>query len=351
MTKNPLILLILITSLHFYIDPVYSENVSVDTVHSSGTVKFILDGDVLYKTDSEGRTKLYDKVGAISGDDGAFYYIRSSGDKWIAGIFKNGSEAAVEFDLPGKYGKLYKFAGWNKVFYYSAEPVSETDENSMVTNPANKPVFIRYNPDQPTFQSVEGVTDFALVDGKSVVLKDNILDYNGLLIPLLLSGKLKITGLIDSRIAVISGEDGTEIVDLIAEKSIYQYREKSVPESPSDHNIILEFGDKITGTGIPTDADNSIYYEILIDGVEETRTETGRGDLSKIFHSKLLPGRYHIIKPERWELDKVKGRYARMNNVYQPSELKVYIPDNRIIKIRIEFNGTGYIINQSVLFK
>lgn len=340
----------------------YSETQIDSRDRSAFALSFDLCGDVLYKLDSGGRTKLYDKVAAISIDKGTIYYIRSSGEKWIVGFFKDSSALNSEFDLPESYDKLYSFAGSNNIFYYLVQPVKDNSmEENTVEKSGNSRVFIRFNPYQMNFQKIAGVSDFILVDGKSVVLQNNSLYYNGTLIPLLLTGKLKISRVIDSRIAVISDETGTELIDLVAEKSIYQYKENLVPVLPAEHNLILEFADTITqsevtsneisSSGISLNTGNSIYYEILIDGAGENRTEIGMRELIKTFNTNLTTGRYHIIKPERWELDKTKGRYTRMNNIYQPAEMKIFIPENRILKIKIEFNGTGYMINQSVLFK
>jgi len=350
MAKKIFILFILVITVCLNKQFLYSEDNSAFNQPSPSALNFTIRGDVLYRLDPESCIKLYDKVAAIYSDKGTLYYIRSSGDKWIAGFFKENSKVSMEFDLPEKYEKLYKFAGSNNIFYFLVQPVNDNGENTG-KKPVKVPVFIRFNPDQMNFQKLDGVLDFILLDGKSVILKDKLLDYNGSLIPLLLHGKLKISEIIDSRIAIVSDGEETEIVDIIAEKSIYQYKNNSVPEYPGEYNLVLEFGDNITRSDIPSDMGKSLYYEILVDGAEENRTETGLGALSKIFHTKLAPGRYHIIKAERWELDKSMGRYVRMNNVYQPAELKIYIPENRILKIKIEFNGTSYKINQSVIFK
>lgn len=357
MAKKMFSPVILFITFYLGLSTAYSDN-QIDFQNCSVVASsYDLCGDVLYKSDSGGRTELYDKVAAISIDKGTTYYIRSSGEKWIVGFFRENSEVSSEFDLPGKYEKLYRFAGSNNIFYYLVQPV----KNNAEEKPENNPVFIRFNPDQMSFQNIVGVSDFILVDGKSVVLRNNSLYYNGTLIQVLLPGKLKILNVIDSRIALISDTTGTELVDLLAEKSIYQYKENSVPAYPAEYNLILELGDiaaqnetnssEISSSGISLNTGSSIYYEILIDGEGENRTEIGMRELIKTFNANLVPGRYHIIKPERWELDKTKGRYTRMNNVYQPAELKIFIPENRILKIKIEFNGTDYSISQSVLFK
>lgn len=331
----------------FCIGPVYSEDKCDDTACTITALNFELSGNILYRLGADGKTKLYDDVAAISMDAETLYYMRRVGDRWIAGIFKGAAEESEEFDLPGKYEKLHKFAGFNNVFYFLALPVIDNiDEQSV-----NNPLYIRFNPDQLVYQSIEGVSDFVLLDGKSVILKNSSINYNGNEIPLQIQGEMRIAELIDSRIALISGKGGTEIVDLPAGRSIYQYEKNSVPEIPGEHNVVIEFTDRIVEADNDSEPGESIYYQVLVDGAEESRTVTGSGEVVKIFHLKLDPGRYHIIKPERWELDRIKGRYARMNNIYQPAELKIYIPENRIIKIRVEYNGKDYIIDQSVLYK
>lgn len=349
MVKKIFILFALFITFNPELNSAYAENNSVSGNQSSVSPGFNLAGDVLYRTAPAGGIKLFDKVLAavFDRDKGTLYYIRSSEDRWIAGLLKESSNEAIEFKIPWKYEKLYKFSVSNDIFYYLADPFKENTDEKYAAGP----VYVRFNPDKSASQSIEGVTDFFLLNGKSVLLRNNLLDYNGLQIPLTLTGNLKISDIIDSRIAFISGDEGGEVVDLTAEKSIYQYKGDSVPEYSEEYNIILEFEDKFVKNETPTGIENSVYYEIRIDGVEENRTGAGRGELVKVFQSILSPGDYHIIKAERWELDQVKGRYTRMNNVYQPSELKIFIPENRIIKIKIEFNGTGYRINQSVLFE
>lgn len=349
MTKKIVTLFVLLIIVSLYGGPAESDDLCSNTACLIPGLKYELDGDILYRLDNDSKTRMYEKVAAISKDNDALYYIRSVNDRWVAGILKLGAEESREFDIPGKYEKLYKFSGFNNVFYFLALPVKENSGE-----PADADLmYIRFNPDQMNHQIIEGVSDFILLNGVSVILKNSILNYNGIEVPLLLTGKLRIAELIDSRIAFVSGDSGTEIVDLPAGRSIYQYEKNSVPEIPDEYNVVIEFADRIIKSENNNDPESgeSIYYQMLINGVEDSRTVTGSGELVKIFHSKLIPGRYHIIKPERWELDRVKGRYARMNNINQPAGLRIYIPENRIIKIRVEYDGTDYKIDQSVLYR
>lgn len=347
MIKKLITLFILLIIVSLNVATAYAGDICNNNVCSVADLNYDLEGDVLYRVEPEGKVRLYDKIAAISMDFDTLYYIRSINNRWVAGYFKVGLAESREFDIPGTYEKLYRFAGFNNIFYFLAIPVKRDIDGQSDENP----LYVRFNPDRMESQSIKGVSDFLLIKGKSVILRKNILDYNGSEIPLSIAGSFRIVQLIDSRIALISGDEGTEIVDLLAGKSIYQYKDSFVPEIPGEYNVIIEFVDKIAETFADSESGGSIYYQILVDGVEENRTVTGNGELLKIFHSKLAPGRYHIIKPERWELDKIKGRYARMNNINQPDDLKIYIPENRIIKIRVEFDGIKYRIDQSVLYK
>jgi len=91
-----------------------------------------------------------------------------------------------------------------------------------------------------------------------------------------------------------------------------------------------------------TSGDRIIFYKIFIDGVEAGRTATGISPVSKVFTADIDSGKYHVITPERWELDRKKEEYVRMNNVYQPKPVKLYIPENRIVKILFFFDGKEY---------
>jgi hypothetical protein len=330
-----------------YINPALPENIYKTNDLSCNNENFVLTEDVLYKINSCNNVKLFNKVAAIFNDKNTLYYVRNSEDKWIAGFLNVNSGTGKEFEISGRYEKLYKFIGFNEVFYFLVHPVKENGSESSATDR----VLIRFNPDNNSYQKIDGIVDFILLNGKPLLLKKGILDYNGSIIPLLLTGNMKISFVKDSRIVFISDENGTEVADLLSGKSFYQYRENSIPEYSDDCNLIIEFTDRVSKNQTSPSDENTVYYEVLVDGVDENRTETGRGDICKTFHSKLDTGKYHIIKPERWELDKTKGRYVRVNNILQPGELKILIPDKRIIKIKIEFDGSGYIVNQAVLFK
>jgi hypothetical protein len=346
MVKNFLILFSLFCASFAYEIKAYSENFYKVEGSQSDNTGFFLSGDSLYKISISGRTKLFNKVAAVFNEKNTCYYLKVSENKCYAGFLTADSGTGAEFELPARYEKPDRFIVYNKVFYILARPFN----NNAVIKSDVKKVLIRFNPDSNTLQKIDDVMDFILLDGKPLLLKKGSLDYNGTDIPLLLTGNMMISCIKDSRIVFISNGEGSEVIDLLSGKSIYQYKDNQYPEISESYNLVLEFTDKSVKNINPADSGNSVYYEVRVDGTDENRTETGTGEISKIFYTSLEPGKFHIIKPERWELDKIKGRYIRMNNVYQPGELKIFIPEKRIIKIKFEFDGSVYNINQAVLF-
>jgi hypothetical protein len=310
-------------------------------------VNFQLNDGVLSRYDLSKKSVLYDNVAAIHRNAGTLYYIRSSGEKWIVGFLKEDSDSSVEFNITGNYKAINKLYAEDNIFYFLAQQTNVPLKNNRYDIGR---VFVRYNPDQNSLDSIDEVVDFHIIDGKPLILKADSLNYNGLIIPIMLRGNMGISEIIASKIVIIKGDIDIEIVDLIAGKSVYQFTRDSSADYNDKFNLVLEFEDKNIKANSKTE-EQIIYYEIIIDGVESSRTETGRGDLPKHFHQKLTAGKYHIVKTERWELDREKGRYVRMNNIYQPDEVKIFIPENRIIKLRIEFDGKTYSINQSVVYR
>ncbi|MCL2154661.1 MAG: hypothetical protein FWH53_03250 [Leptospirales bacterium] len=310
-------------------------------------INFQLDNGVLSRYDSCEKIVLYDSVAAIHRSGDTLYYIRNSGESWLVGFLKGDSHRGIEFNVAGNYKAINKFYCEDNIFYFLAQQTNELPKNNRYDLGR---IFVRFNSDKNNFNTTEGVVDFHIIEGKPLILRYDSLNYNDSDIPIMLRGRMEISGVFDSRIVIIKGMADIEIVDLIAGKSIYQFNKNSIADYNDKYNLILEFEDSNLKASQKTE-DQSIYYEIIIDGVEDSRTETGSGDLSKLFYKKLSSGENHTVKAVRWELDREKGRYVRMNNIYQPDEVKIFIPDNRIIKLRIEFDGKTYSINQSVEYK
>jgi hypothetical protein len=94
-----------------------------------------------------------------------------------------------------------------------------------------------------------------------------------------------------------------------------------------------------------------VFYKVSIDGNESGRTDSGPARLSREFRIKVEANKYHLIKLERWVLNSAKGRYDRENNIRQPKIEEIFIPMNRIVKLKLKFDGKYYNIETSPVYK
>jgi hypothetical protein len=212
--------------------------------------------------------------------------------------------------------------------------------------------LVRININEMSVSRVEGLLDARLCDSGPAVLMAHRgrlrIDYNGLEIPLGLSGDGRIARVLDGRILFVEAGDDMEIVDAQAGKSIYRYSSQREYLLPDDYNLVIRAIDQ---TGPGADDSDIIFYKVLANGVESGRTDTGPSQVHREFKSRHESNQYLIIRLERWKLDKAKGRYERVNNVQQPKPFRIFLPENRVIGIDVTFDGKKYEVRQSALLK
>ncbi len=201
--------------------------------------------------------------------------------------------------------------------------------------------------------SRKGVFDAFPVHGSLVLAgaeNGNVyFECNGSRIPLTIAGAPRITSVTDDRIVFISNGSQTEVIDAPVPRSLYMYpADGSVSTDAHPENVrITARDDAAPGTKI--DDGKMVFFMIYADGVEAGRTPTGPASLSLNFSLRLEPGAYHIIRLERWELDRVKQRYERANNVNQPDPVSLYVPLNRVVTVDCRYDGRIYSINAGSL--
>jgi hypothetical protein len=85
------------------------------------------------------------------------------------------------------------------------------------------------------------------------------------------------------------------------------------------------------------DQDRRSYYRIFLDKVEAGRTTTGLESQEKIYRGSLESNR-HLLRVEKWVLDKRKSRYIKLNNISQPKPNFLYfnIPSKGIVIIKMK---------------
>ncbi len=312
--------------------------------------RYMLENGRIYRVESVLKEVPVDGgVLGINAQNETVYYIRSGDAGWIAGFYKFPDGEKSEYPLGTGYTGLLKLICSEKKFYFISDYNSSAKE--VITGQETvktERVLVRFDSDTGERRIISDVEDFILAGNVPVLLGDSGLDVNGVKIPLTVTGNRYIDRVLDGRFVFVSNGSENEIIDILSGRNFYMYREGKVLPASVEYNLILEFIDSTELNKSPADSDNMIYYDVILNGVESGRTETAPPVLAKTSTLKAEAGKYCLIRAERWELDKVKGRYIRANNIYQPEELKIFVPENRIIKIRFDFNGEKYFIEQHV---
>jgi hypothetical protein len=190
-------------------------------------------------------------------------------------------------------------------------------------------------------QQKEAITDFVLLDGGLAVLtNDNYLEYSNGKLPLYFLSRPYFKRAIDSRIVLVADTDATEVIDVVAQKPVYRYANNVQYVSSEDHTVEIALYD------MPSEEKaGRVFYKIMCDGVDYTRTEPGLSINSTAIDLNLTACQYHEIIIERWRLDETENKYIRDNNIRQPKPLTIYVYPGRVIVFTMIFNGTEYQVN------
>jgi len=201
--------------------------------------------------------------------------------------------------------------------------------------------------------SRKGVMDFLCADGKMYLLENRqraiVLAAGVEAADVSLTGNVSFAGSSGGRIAVVANPAGDcEIFDIALMKSVYLFsRDKKYPV-PETHNLVVEAVDEyVLGKG----AESFVFYKVFIDGAEAGRTNTGLASLPVVFRAMVEPGESHMLRLERWQLDRGREKYVRVNNIRQPEPMRFSLYANRIMKIKFLFDGRNYSTEKGAVFK
>ncbi len=284
-------------------------------------------------------------VRRIYSSRGILYYLRKErieSTQWHIGYrnLADGTSFESEVNLTAADRHIRRFFGSGSIAYV----VAESDEKKNIL----------FRVDLNTMETVTtDVCDATLVDHTLYRIQKKTeaglvsfyLDASGRTIPLTLEREPGFTGVVDNRILFISDETETEIIDIHAFRNLYRYSRRVAYARPVEYNLVLETFDEVIDRG----ERESIFYKVSINGREAGRTETGIPPVIKSFRIMLDPNSYQIVELERWELDSSRKRYCRANNIYQPSPLRLFIPENRILKVVITFDGKSYSFQKGLI--
>jgi hypothetical protein len=297
------------------------------------------DGYIVRNYSSSEKLDIPGYVTAFHQQGKSLYFITATEGFYHAGCMMSAGNSIFNTGIEAYEGSNVKLQVCSGVFFFSVS--SLTDESATL---------YRFSPDLNAIQSISNIKDFSIISGNLLVLREGLLNYNGIEIPVMLQ-KASIGRVIDNRIVHITNGADVEICDIAAAKSIYQYRDGIVYDSGDNFNVIFEFYDPPRNSTNSGKDEKMVYYNVTVNGHDIGRTETGPAAVVKQLKAKVKAGSYNIIAAERWELDKSRGRYVRVNNINQPDEIRIFVPFNRVVKINYNCKGTVYTITQNVFAK
>ncbi len=273
----------------------------------------------------------------------SIYYLTGDESRGEEGESHVEESCRLGYSGPGNEGEERSFSMEIKLLMGKRASVKifAEGENVYIFNGAG--ILYHVNLNSMAVSRKEGVIDAVLADRTLVLLEKESgnLNINGKILPLIITGEIRIRRVTDNRLVFITNCDETEIVDTERGESIYQYSSQGSYAVPGDHNLVISVREEIPGSEMPG-AHSMVFYKIYIDGIETGRTETGESGSGKYLRTSAAPGRYHVVRLERWELNLKRDRYKRANNLYQPKKIGIYIPQKRIIELEVNYNGTGY---------
>ena len=301
------------------------QNGAISLLSGAGVSEISLNGDVT----------------AIFTADGGVYYVRHDDRGYTAGFYTTAPSGSFEFQVLHQSCTVERFMVSEKILYILFKRPGELPDSKSGE-------LVRLNPYTGGIDTVKPVADFGLAGGTVFIIRGREICYNGNSIPLVLEGDLSVKAVVDERLVLVGSGDETEVCDLRAGRNIYQYSATEEFPVNDEYNLVIEFMDAGGQDLSEGPGDDMVYYNIIVNGYEDVRTEIAPGRIVKTSYLQLDPGRHYLIRMERWELDRARGRYVRANNIMQPGELKVFVPENRGLKILVQYEPSGYNIKQGV---
>ncbi len=298
---------------------------------------------IIYEGGSANEVPVEGEILHVSTGDGGVYYLVGPGEdhEGLRAGFAGGDPVEKRFEksLPEPFagGTVRKFHAGAMVATILVMPLSEDKAGSLYRVDLNE---VRVLGD-----AVPDVADF-LIDGDDTILlvrKEEGLSVSmgerSVTLSLESVGRCFISAFLDRRVAVVTDGEAAEMIDVLAGKSLYQYHPGRDFLPPGEYNFEITVFDDVETESIVRDM---LFYKVFINGVESGRTDTGPAGLERSFRTLLEADGEYLITLERWVLNQARGRYERANNVLQPKTQRVSMPLNRIIGMRVRFDGNVY---------
>ena len=198
-------------------------------------------------------------------------------------------------------------------------------------------------------ETIDSIIDIARYQDDIVLLERRFssvyVNFQNNRIPTTIRENVSFKQILDDGIAIVTNNEYNEIIDFIRSKNIYSYHETAGPVIPEEYNLIIEIINDIPNLARGRE-DDMIYYRVYLNGNEVGRTDTGMPGVKFEYTLSCDPDSYHIIKIERWKLDRSDNTYKRENNIVQPDQIRLYVPINRLMKIAMNYDGRNYAVRK-----
>lgn len=280
-------------------------------------------------------------VSALSG--GTFYCLMKEGGRAKLGSFSCESGMWRERSLPGRVNEFSvgKLAVAGNTLYLLGERASDSVGG-----------MLKVSLDTGDLESISGVADIAVLNDVPVMLQivrgRPEISSSGMTIPLSLQKNCRFRQIVSERLLIAADDVDSEVVDLVSGKSVYIFSSSKVFLEPDGYNL------QVSAADVPADGSVSgemVFYKVYIDGIYAGRTETAPASLNASYRHKIAVDDQHLVKMERWELDRKGTQYRRANNIRQPDEVKIVVPSKRIMALHMVFDGETYSVTQAPLYK
>ena len=325
-------------ALVFQVIPALPQNNTTQPV--SCDFYILQEGAVLHVTSSGViPVNLKPDVRAIFKTDKGLYYIRYDDSGYAAGFYSADGPVNYEYQVLHRGDRVERFAVYENVFYILMVKPGIPDRGGEL---------LRFNPDQGKVDTIGAVWDFGIAGGQVFIIRGSEIVYNNAVIPLMLEGVLSVKAVMDERLVLVTNGEETEVCDIVSGRNLYQYGADTDFQGGDGFNLVMEFVDSESAAGSADSEGAMTYYNIFINGNEDSRTETAPARVRKTSFIRLESGKVYLVRAERWELDRTKGKYVRLNNISQPGEMRIFIPENRGVSIEVEFDGREYRVKHGI---
>ena len=326
--KKILFLLTLLMLLFFYISA-FSQDIDADVIENK---KIQIEGEIVY---------------SIETDDKIYYILKqlpeskNKEEKHFIRIVSLSSHGVIQIAIPFNFelSKMRKLLFTSEYCFLFMESNRKSDTE----------ILYKIDLNTKEHNIINSVIDITLYQDDVVLLERRTssinVNYRDIRTPTTIKENIKFEQILKHGLVIVSNNEYSEIIDFIRSKNVYSYSDNVRPVVPDKYNLIIEIVDDVLDLAKGKEHD-MIYYKIFLNGKEVGRTNTGIAGLKLEYTLLCEPNNHHIIKMERWRLDKVSGAYKRENNIMQPDPVKLYVPLNRLMKIAVNYDGKKHTIRE-----